>query len=254
MAGSANDKERLGRSAVTAALIGGTAAWNVLQNRIVPRGWYPAFNAIGSAVVLGAGRAAGLTLDNLGLGPGSVRRGLRVGLPAAAVIAAGGAAGVAHPSTRSWFRDDRVIRAGTLRLLSDVVVRIPVGTALFEELVFRGLLLAWFEQSWGRRMAVNRSSALFGAWHVLPSVATVAVYRDGALQLTPARRFASVAASVVVTGLAGRLLAVARIRTRSLAAPIVVHAALNVVGYLAAWIAADGRARDGEPDSSTRTA
>jgi membrane protease YdiL (CAAX protease family) len=51
-----------------------------------------------------------------------------------------------------------------------VLVVIPLGTVLPEELAFRGLLLALLERRHGVVTATVASSGLFGLWHVLASL------------------------------------------------------------------------------------
>jgi membrane protease YdiL (CAAX protease family) len=78
--------------------------------------------------------------------------------------------------------------------------------------------------------AVLVSSALFGLWHVLPSL------RDR--EHNPATRdqhpAAVTAATVLNTAVVGAGLAWQRMRTGSVAAPILTHTASNAVAYLAA--------------------
>jgi membrane protease YdiL (CAAX protease family) len=79
------------------------------------------------------------------------------------------------------------------------------------------------------------SAAVFGLWHVLP-----AVHSHDA---SPARaelagraggRAATVATTVAATAAAGVALGWLRLRARSVVAPMVTHAAVNIGGLLAA--------------------
>ena len=51
-----------------------------------------------------------------------------------------------------------------------VLVVIPLGTVLPEELAFRGLLLALLGRRYGVVAGILLSSGLFGLWHVVPSL------------------------------------------------------------------------------------
>ena len=56
------------------------------------------------------------------------------------------------------------------RVALAVLVVIPLGTVLPEELAFRGLLLPLLGRGRGLAAATWLSSGLFGLWHVLPSL------------------------------------------------------------------------------------
>jgi uncharacterized protein len=80
---------------------------------------------------------------------------------------------------------------------------------------------------------VTTSSALFGLWHVLP---TISALRANELAGGTAERAAAVAAAVVVTGVAGALLCWLRLRTGSLLAPVLVHVATNSFALVGAFV------------------
>lgn len=228
------------RRRVTAMLVTGTAAWNVFQNVFVPRRWYAPANLVGTALALGSAAALGLTATDLGLGPGAVRRGVRHAAVPSLLVVGAVAAGVAG-RTRPLFRDERVEPATLRSMAHEVGFRIPIGTALFEETLFRGLLLGWYSTVDGEGAATVGSSVAFGMWHVLPTLETAAVVRSGRLRSSRRTTLATVAAGVVVTTLAGVGFSLLRRRSRSLVTPIAVHAVLNGAGYIAAWIEARDR-------------
>jgi len=108
--------------------------------------------------------------------------------------------------------------------------RIPIETALAEEVLFRGVHLAATRRMYSSGWAALRTSLAFGAWHVPPS------WRHGAGKSVGGRA-AAVALDVGTTTLAG--LAFTRLRTRSgsVVAPALVHAALNGTAFAAAVFA-----------------
>ena len=55
-------------------------------------------------------------------------------------------------------------------LLHRALVGIAIGTALFEEWVFRGVLYAAWLQARGPTEALLVSSAVFGLWHTAPAM------------------------------------------------------------------------------------
>ena len=50
------------------------------------------------------------------------------------------------PATRGFFQDERARGGGARHVLFETLVRIPLGTALPEEVIFRGSLLGLFTQ------------------------------------------------------------------------------------------------------------
>ncbi|HEV2824753.1 MAG TPA: CPBP family glutamic-type intramembrane protease, partial [Actinomycetota bacterium] len=79
------------------------------------------------------------------------------------------------------------------------------------------------------------SSVLFGCWHVLPTLDTLALNPlGGVVGDDPARTGGAVVASVAVTAAAGLGFSWLRLRADSLVAPVVVHAVLNSSAFAAA--------------------
>src|SRR6266540_4365235 len=145
------------------------------------------------------------------------------------------AVGAVLPATRPVFEDRRVRGAGPGELAYQVLLRIPVGTVLLEEVAFRGVLYGMVRQPGGAGWATAVGAALFGLWHVLPAAGLV---RDNPVagRAFAGRRALVVPVSVLATGLAGVLLSEAQRRTGSLLPPFTLHWALNGLGYLTAYL------------------
>jgi uncharacterized protein len=63
---------------------------------------------------------------------------------------------------------DPAVRGMSLAVLAwQLLIRIPIGTALFEETMFRGLLYALWQQVSGWRWAALWTSVAFALWHVV---------------------------------------------------------------------------------------
>lgn len=223
---------------LTAILATTVAGWNVLQNAL-PRRVYGWVNLIGSAAIIGySEQVTGLTAPELGLGPGAVRRGVRGAAPLAATVLGGVAAVASVPAGRELFRDERVERHGRRQLAIETLFRIPVGTALFEELLFRGFLQGSLRRRVGENTATAVSSVAFGFWHVLPAIKAVTTYRAGRFSRSVGHAGLSIGATVVGTAVAGVGFTVLGRRSRSVFAPTVLHATINSAAYVAAWLAA----------------
>ena len=153
------------REALAVALV---AAYSIVLNTVVPL-WahVPAGLAAATGLALLA-RADGASTADLGLRRSDAAGGLRLGALVAVPVAVALAAALALPATRRLLASNPAVDAGTARFLYEVCVRIPFGTALVEELVFRGALLAMILRRHGTKTAVAATSALFGLWHVRP--------------------------------------------------------------------------------------
>jgi membrane protease YdiL (CAAX protease family) len=193
------------------SLAAGLVGWSFLSPRL-PAVWRVALQAgVGGLLVLVTGAP-------LGLRPPRLRAGLRLGSAAGAVAAT---AVVATTSVRA-VRLSMSNRELPVSLPGWLVLRIPVGTVWAEEAAFRAALAhagsgagsAAFGKSGGRLL----QAAAFGLSHIADARATGE----------------PVVATVLATGIAGWLFGWLADRSGSLAAPILVHLAINEAGAVAA--------------------
>ncbi|OLC55461.1 MAG: hypothetical protein AUH85_09245 [Chloroflexi bacterium 13_1_40CM_4_68_4] len=107
-----------------------------------------------------------------------------------------------------------------------LVLFLPLGVALPEELAFRGVLLAGFARRTSLPRAVAASSLAFALWHatiVLPTI------RETNLAGDPLLVALAVAAAPAVLFAGGIALAILRLRAGTLAASFAAHWAFNAV-------------------------
>jgi len=214
------------------------AVHNVAVHRLLPAPADAVVNLATAVGIAGFARRVGCSAGDLGIRPDDAASGLRLGLAAAAVAGGGVALGAAVPGTRRFFHDRRVSDVGRGEAAYHVAVRIPFTTALAEELLYRGALLALFRRRRSDASAVLWTSLLFGASHVLPTLdhyqgnpASTLVEEAGR-----GRRLAVLATTLSTTA-AGGVFALLRLRSRSLLAPVLAHAAVNVSAFLAGrWV------------------
>ncbi len=196
--------------------------------------------------VLGIARAAGVSRAELGLGRRELGRGARTGAVAGACAAAAVLAGAAVPATRGFFLDDRAAAAAGPGGLAAGLARITFAAVPPEELTYRSALLGLWLGNGSPASAVAWSSALFGLSHILPTRSTMGQTALGHhLERRPLRQAAFVAGNVAVTGAAGAVFAGLRLRSGSMLAPLLAHAALNDAALLAGR-AAHRLSRDGD--------
>jgi membrane protease YdiL (CAAX protease family) len=208
-------------------------AYNVAVNRLIPRAGYVPANLAAALLAVAAARWCGVPPADMGLRHDRLGRGLRVGLVAALLIVAAIALAVAVPATRIYLAD-RAIGGGTGHVAYELLVRVPLGTALSEELIFRGAMLGLFLQRHPRRVAVAMSSLVFGFWHVLPTLETLHLNAVGSLNQGGALRTGgAVLVSVLTTTAAGWGFAWLRFRSDSILAPILTHASVNASALFA---------------------
>ncbi|MGY1823124.1 CPBP family intramembrane glutamic endopeptidase [Geodermatophilus sp. SYSU D00079] len=219
--------------AFAVALVPVLGAWN---NVVVPRlparpGCYVAANVTATGVLLAAARAAGLSWADLGLDRGRLAAGAREGGACAAVVAGGYAVALAVPGARPLLADARVAGLDGRGIAGQVLVRIPLGTVLWEEVAFRGVLPAVLTRLVSPRRAAGATAVLFGSWHVRPTLDALAL---NGLATRPRERVAAVLLAVLGTSAAGVLFAGLRRHSDSLLAPALLHLAVNSLGLLAA--------------------
>lgn len=214
---------------------------NVVANELLPNGWYVPWNlGVAVALVAIATRVGRRSWADLRLARDDLPAGLRLGGALGGAIAAVILVAALVPLTSGWFEDE-IGGSGTADVARRVLIVIPFGTVLMEELAFRGCLPALLSArpGWSDRRASIAASVLFGLWHILPSRglgdrnATMgSTFGDTLGQWAP------IAAAVVATGVAGLALDWLARRSNSVAAPMLVHYALNAAATLAAaWTA-----------------
>ena len=206
------------------------AVANVGRSTVVPSGWHLVANVALAAAVVAIGVLGGLRAPDLGLDPSTAGAGLRLGLAAAGVVAVvsvgiGVAAALidAEPTARTDL-------SGATLLLRILVV-IPVGTVLVEELIFRGVLAGLLHRLTGEGAALLVGAVLFGLWHVFPA------WRDSAGSATAGRVGAAVG-TFAFTLAGGLVFGWLRSRSDSLVAPMLGHWATNTLPLAALWVAA----------------
>jgi tRNA pseudouridine32 synthase/23S rRNA pseudouridine746 synthase len=111
--------------------------------------------------------------------------------------------------------------------------RQPVGTALFEEVAFRGVLYAAWWRAGGDRLAFWASAAVFGAWHVVITSRTVA---ESGVVDAPVMVALGVVVSLAGLVAGGLIFAYLRWHTGSIAAAVTAHWLVVAAMSLTVWL------------------
>jgi membrane protease YdiL (CAAX protease family) len=190
-----------------------------------------AINIISAAGATLAARRAGYAWQELGMHPNELRRGMVLGSAAGGASAALVAGTARLPGARDFFYDERVVEPGPHEVLYQAAFRVPIATALAEEILFRGVMHAILARHRPTASTQRRTSVLFGVWHVLPTLQTFE--GSHARRLVPGRGGpqGAVLVAVAVTAAAGGFFSWLRTRANSVVAPVIAHAAISVSAY-----------------------
>ncbi len=227
------------------ALVAGSLVlgYGALAGRAPEAARLPA-NLAAAAGLVALSRRWGRSWSDLGLHPADVPAGIAVGVATVPVIASSLGVSAALPPARGLFSDERVLGLSGWEAWRKLLVQVPLETALAEEVLFRGVLLGLTRAAAPDGVAVAATALAFGAWHVLPALES---HRSNPGAADAAEGVggagAVVAGTVLATAAAGAVFAWLRLRSRSVVAPVLAHAALNSLAFVAThWI---GRRRAG---------
>ncbi len=227
-----------GSSLYVTSLVAFLALYNNLIN-LLPEDLhdqvYVPLNLSVALLLLLSARVYGLSWSDLGLSPTQWPQGVAWGMSLGLLLTAPLFLALILPGPfTSWIDDPRIEGMSLAGLAYFVLVRIPLGTALFEEVAFRGVLYGTLETTFNLRTAVLVSSILFGIWHVTPTFnALVEGDRfDDAASLALATL-----GMVVLTGVGGLFFAWLRWRTKGVYGPFLTHWLINGLAAIAAYMA-----------------
>jgi membrane protease YdiL (CAAX protease family) len=189
---------------------------------------------VAAVVLLVFARWNGLSWSELGLHRDRLRSGMAWGLGAIVLVAAVYLVGVFVPLTRTAFLDARY-HLGVHGALLSAFVMIPVSTILLEEVAFRSVLWGMLTRHATTWRVLLTSSALFGLWHILPSLHLASANHgvgDVARGAGTAANVLVIAGTVAFTALGGVVAGELRRRSGSVLASAGMHWATNSLGVL----------------------
>lgn len=206
---------------------------NVMSNRVLPSTLYVPWNVAVAIALVAIGRRQ---VAPAAMGLAEWRRGLAWGLTILVLTIVVLTVAVAMPVFNNLYHDKRVSHS-FVEMAYQALIRIPLGTALLEEIAFRAVLPALFALRWGVLRACIVASACFGLWHVLPALGLNKVNptASSVFGTGPAGVAVAVVFAVVGTMIGGLFWCWIRYRARSVLATILAHIATNSVGYVIAW-------------------
>ncbi|MCL1594311.1 MAG: CPBP family intramembrane metalloprotease [Actinomycetia bacterium] len=209
---------------------------NIIANEVLDDAWHIPFNLGVLGVALLLARRAGTTWTAMGLRTDRVKKGLVVGGVVIGVIAAGIAIGIAIPTTRELFEDARIIENSVGWVFFQAFVRIPIATALYEEVLFRGIVFGMLARRRSPLVAAIATSALFGLWHILPTIDTLDTSPAGGLFQGAIGLVVAILGAVGGTMIAGLGFLWVRLYANSTFASVLAHIGTNSTAMLGALV------------------
>lgn len=215
------------------------AGYSYLITHVIPRRFYTVSNLLASVLAVTYAIFFGLDLNDIGFSQSNFIGGLIYGILFSLPIVIGLPFLVFNKRTREYFSAKPSGFNSLRSALVELSIRVPLGTALSEEVLFRGVLLGLLTYHFENPTALIVSSIIFGLWHVLPTLKDFEEIDPltTAVESKLPRRGHTVLITLVATGLIGLVFGWLRLVSGSLVAPWVVHASFNLValggGYLA---------------------
>lgn len=220
------------------------ATHNLVQNRVLNERGYVTGNLAVSGCLVTLGRRARLSPEDMGLKAGDLETGLRIGGGAVLASIAFVAVAPRIPALRERLHDERATAASYPEAIRRALTRFPLGTALFEEVVFRGVLPPLLAADHSRVAGDVESALVFGLWHLIPTHDVLRTNHVGRTRLT---RTMGTLLGAAAAGVGGYGLSRIRRRTGSLLAPWLIHSSVNAGSYLgvilARWATRGSRAQ-----------
>lgn len=209
--------------------LGFLAAYNIFQNVALKKRGYVAGNLIATSVGLAWARRSGYEWRDLGLARDDARKGLKMGVGVAAAASVTALLLREHERARGILNDERLHDVTDREARFRLLVRFPLGTALFEEVWFRSILPAALREHGVKRPELV-SMAAFAAWHLIPTAAAINA-NEGGSSMSKGQKSLLVIGGSVAAGLGGLGFAAMRKATSSLVAPWVAHATFNGLSF-----------------------
>lgn len=205
--------------------------YGFLLSRLIPRKFHAISNLSASIVGLLIALNFGLSAVEIGISFDYILRGVVVAIIFSALVLMSILVLATIPALHKYFLSQTsILKSDLSEVIYETIFRIPMVTALFEEFIFRGLLLALFLQYYSRLHAVLFSSIVFGLWHVFPAINNMNQnhYKKNNSNTLQSNSF--IAGNVLITGTVGALFSWLRLISGSILAPWLLHWTINAGG------------------------
>ncbi len=213
--------------------------YSTVLAKSVPTKYHLYLNISITALAILLGFSFGLNVEQMSLALGKILPGIFIAFAAVVVIVLFTSIVATIPVLRRFFLGDNLAHASGKLITYEATIRVPFGTALIEEVLFRGVLLGLLLQHNSSLVAILISAIIFGLWHIFPTIAMLENNKILAKANKDLRRrkYGSIIGVVLITASAGVVFAWLRIISNSVVAPWLVHWSINSSGMLGIAIA-----------------
>ncbi len=202
--------------------------YGFVLSRFIAERYHFIANVCAASLSVAGGLALGLSVNDMGLGLHVVPRGIAIAAVVSAAIMLTVFITASISPLRRYFTLMQHMEPN--RIAYETAVRIPLSTALSEEVLFRGALLGLLFTHYSMVGAVVIGSIVFGLWHILPSLSR---YHSQDEQKVILSKIPYAAATVCATAVAGIFFSWLRIVSGSIIAPWLMHWSINSSAMLA---------------------
>lgn len=219
-------------------LSGVILVYGVVLSKIIPGKYHWLSNSIFSVALLLIAFNIGLGVSDLGISLNYIPNGVLVAIMASIVILTIALVLATIPLLHQYFlSQSSILKSKTSQIAYQTLFRIPLVTALFEEFIFRGVLLAVFMSYNSNIIAMLYTSIVFGLWHIFPAINGMNANHYDKHSGTGLLRYGFITTNVVATALVGGIFSWLRIISGSILAPWILHWTINAGGVVAVLFA-----------------
>lgn len=218
------------------AFVLGILLYGVILSRLIPMRYHLIANLSASVFAVFCAVRVGLNFEQLGLSLKLFWPGILVAFVASIMLIVSIYLLSKISFTHKYFVSSHsALRASPSRLAYETAVRIPLSTALAEEILFRGVLFGVLMYYSGTHVAIIVSSLVFGLWHIFPALNfTNESYYLELRQGPFLSKLLHIIVNVLATALAGLVFAWLRLLSGSIIAPWLLHWTINSTTVLSA--------------------
>lgn len=217
------------------------AVYSIVITKIIPKKLYSFSNLIIAFGAILYGVFFGISLQQLGISLNLMLVNMLIGLALSMPIIIFTILFSSFPTFRKHFSHQPNQNYNWRQFAYELGFRIPFGTALSEEVIFRSVLFAILLTNHSVILAIIFDSIIFGLWHVFPTLHTVEDHKplNDKLKNKYQRNMLAVLVSIITTSILGAGLAILTLKTKSFISAWILHSAINgsavFGGYFAIW-------------------
>lgn len=217
------------------------AIYSIVITKIIPKKLYSFSNLIIAFGAILYGVFFGTSLQQLGIGFNLILVNMLIGLALSMPIIISIILFSSYPTFSKHFSRQPNQNYNWHQFAYELGFRIPFGTALSEEVIFRSVLFAILLSNHSVILAIIFDSIIFGLWHVFPTLHAVKDHEslNNKLKNKHQRNMLAVFVSIITTSILGVGLALLTLKTKSFISAWVLHSAINgsavFGGYFTIW-------------------